>query len=179
MTIPRNRIPPRPGTLGADNLPFRVEFFHPATCTRSDSCQRVYDYTVQPIRFVQDFFNYRGLHIEKQSLRTLVTLDLDPLSLNAPDRWDELGAFLRQLFPPARQDQRYGCLLAGSRWIAANLAGRKNFPFHRLVARKPHRGMKNCVSLQSLTPSVVLAPTRSIQPGETTVVDVKPCSIPW
>ncbi len=46
------------------DLPFRVEFFHPGYLYQEPVQMNEFTLThVQPIRFVQDFFNYRNLHL--------------------------------------------------------------------------------------------------------------------
>jgi glucans biosynthesis protein len=51
----------------ADDLPFRVEFFHPGYLYQEPVHINEFTAThVQPIRFVQDFFNYGDLHIQNQ-----------------------------------------------------------------------------------------------------------------
>ncbi len=51
----------------SENLPFRVEFFHPGYLYQEPV--HVHEFTpthTQPIRFVQDFFDYGNLHIANQ-----------------------------------------------------------------------------------------------------------------
>jgi len=51
----------------SEPLPFRIEFFHPGYLYQEPI--HLYEFTlthVQPIRFVQDWFNYRALHLPKQ-----------------------------------------------------------------------------------------------------------------
>ena len=80
----------------AAGLPFRMEFFHPGYIYHEPV--RVNEFTAlhtQPIRFVQDFFNYHSLNIGKQIPTDTGYAGFRVLSqLNAPDRWDELGSFL-------------------------------------------------------------------------------------
>ncbi len=80
----------------AAGLPFRTEFFHPGYIYHEPV--RVNEFTAshtQPIRFVQDFFNYHSLNIGKQIPADMGYAGFRVLNkLNAPDRWDELGSFL-------------------------------------------------------------------------------------
>ena len=80
----------------AEGLPFRVEFFHPGYLYQEPV--HVYEFTptyVQPIRFVQDFFNYRALHIQNQIPSNTGYAGFRLLNqLNAADKWDEIGSFL-------------------------------------------------------------------------------------
>jgi glucans biosynthesis protein len=65
----------------------------------------------QPIRFVQDFFNYRKTeHREADSRPTPVMRVFVMLNeLNGPGRWDELGSFLgASYFRLLGKGQRYG-----------------------------------------------------------------------
>jgi glucans biosynthesis protein len=96
----------------ADNLPFRVEFFHPGYLYQEPV--QIHEFTlthVQTIRFVRDFFDYgklRGIadeipsHTGYAGFRVLYPL-------NKPDQLDELGAFLgASYFRLLGKDQRYG-----------------------------------------------------------------------
>src|SRR6266404_1535111 len=80
----------------AEPLPFRIEFFHPGYLYEEPV--HIYEFTlthVQPVRFVQDFFNYRSLKIQNQIPADTGYAGFRVLfQLNAEDRWDELGAFL-------------------------------------------------------------------------------------
>src|SRR5208283_1255236 len=50
-----------------DDLPFRIEFFHPGYLYQEPVHVNEFTAThVQPIRFVQDFFDYGDLKIQKQ-----------------------------------------------------------------------------------------------------------------
>ena len=81
---------------GEEDLPFRVEFFHPGYLYQEPV--KVNEFTLthtQPIRFVQDFFNYRALKFQKQIPADTGYAGFRLLyQLNSPDKWDELGAFL-------------------------------------------------------------------------------------
>jgi glucans biosynthesis protein len=80
----------------ADGLPFHVEFFHPGYIYREPV--HVYEFTathVQPIRFVQDFFNYRALRIQNEIPSDTGYAGFRLLNqLNESNKWDEIGAFL-------------------------------------------------------------------------------------
>ena len=81
----------------ADNLPFRIEFFHPGYLYQEPV--HMYEFTpmhVQPIRFVQDFFDYGHLHnIASQIPVNTGYAGFRVLyALNQPGQLDELGAFL-------------------------------------------------------------------------------------
>ena len=80
----------------AAGLPFRVEFFHPGYIYHEPVHVNEFTPThTQPIRFVQDFFNYHQLNIARQIPTDMGYAGFRVLNqLNAPDRWDELGSFL-------------------------------------------------------------------------------------
>jgi glucans biosynthesis protein len=83
--------------LWADqDLPFRVEFYHPGYIYQEPI--KINEFTLtalQPIRFMQDRFNYRSLHLEKRIPSNTGYAGFRLLyQLNTPDKWDELGAFL-------------------------------------------------------------------------------------
>ena len=95
----------------AEKLPFRVEFFHPGYLYQEPVHVNEFTLThVQPIRFVQDFFNYRSLKIANQIPTDTGYAGFQVLyPLNAEDRWDELGAFLgASYFRLLGKGQRYG-----------------------------------------------------------------------
>ena len=80
----------------ADNLPFRVEFFHPGYIYQEPVHVNEFTLThTQPIRFVQDFFDYGKLDIaDKIPTRTGYAGFRVLYPLNQPNQLDELGAFL-------------------------------------------------------------------------------------
>ena len=90
----------------SDKLPFAVEFFHPGYLYEEPVHINEFSYNyVQPIRFVQEFFDYGSLHIKKQiPANTGYAGFRIVYPLNQPDKLDELGAFSRrQLLSPAGQ----------------------------------------------------------------------------
>jgi glucans biosynthesis protein len=79
-----------------DKLPFAIEFFHPGYLYQEPVHinEFSYDY-VQPIRFVQDFFDYGKLQIKNQIPANTGYAGFKILyPLNQPGKMDELGAFL-------------------------------------------------------------------------------------
>src|SRR5258708_10465789 len=80
----------------AAKLPFEVEFFHPGYLYEEPVRINEFSFNyVQPVRFVQDFFDYGKLHIKKQIPTNTGYAGYRLLyALNSPDRLDELGAFL-------------------------------------------------------------------------------------
>ena len=128
----------------AENLPFRVEFFHPGYLYQEPVHVNEFTLThVQPIRFVQDFFNYRSLKIARTNPRRH---RLRGLSGALPDattdnRWDELGAFLgASYFRLLGKGQRYGLSARGLALDCGEPDRPEEFPiFTDWWLGKPHR----------------------------------------
>ena len=80
----------------ADGLPFRVEFFHPGYYYSEPVHINEFTLThTQPIRFVQDFFDYGNLDIANQIPSKTGYAGFRVLyPLNQTNQLDELGAFL-------------------------------------------------------------------------------------
>jgi glucans biosynthesis protein len=100
----------------ADDLPFRIEFFHPGYLYQEPV--HLYEFTlthVQPIRFVQDFFDYGKLDIANQIPSKTGYAGFRILyPLNKTNQLDELGAFLgASYFRLLGKDQRYGLSARG------------------------------------------------------------------
>ena len=74
----------------AEGLPFRVEFFHPGYIYPEPVHVNEFTPTyTQPIRFVQDFFNYRALRIQNQIPSNTGYAGFKMLTqLNETDKWD-------------------------------------------------------------------------------------------
>ncbi len=162
----------------ADNLPFRVEFFHPGYLYQEPV--HVNEFTtshVQPIRFVQDFFDYGKLKIQNQIPANTGYAGFRILyPLNKTNQLDELGAFLgASYFRLLGKDQRYGL---SARGLALNCGGSdrpEEFPiFTDWWLGKPQPG-DNQLQLFAILDSVscVGAYEFLIRPGETTIADVK------
>ena len=99
-----------------DNLPFRIEFFHPGYIYSEPV--HLYEFStthVQPIRFVRDFFDYGDLHIQNQIPSDTGYAGFRILyQLNKTNQWDELGAFLgASYFRLLGKEQRYGMSARG------------------------------------------------------------------
>ena len=128
----------------AAGLPFRVEFFHPGYLYQEPVHVNEFTPThTQPIRFVQDFFNYHQLNIARQIPTDTGYAGFRVLNqLNDPDRWDELGAFLgASYFRLLGKNQRYG---ESARGLALD-CGEGGPPggishLHRLVAGQAAQG---------------------------------------
>ena len=160
----------------AEGLPFRVEFFHPGYLYQEPVHINEFTPTyTQPIRFVQDFFNYRALHIQSQIPSNTGYAGFRLLDqLNESNKWDEIGAFLgASYFRLLGKDQRYG---ESARGLALNCGGDgpEEFPiFTDWWLGKPQPDDSRLV-LYAILDSVSCtgAYEFDIQPGETTVVDV-------
>ncbi len=77
-------------------LPFRIEFFHPGYLYQEPIHVNEFMMTrVQPIRFAQDWFNYRSLKFPRQIPVDTGYAGFKVLCpLNESNKWDELGAFI-------------------------------------------------------------------------------------
>ena len=161
-----------------EELPFRVEFFHPGYLYQEPVKINEFTLThVQPIRFVQDFFNYRGLKIQKQIPADTGYAGFRLLyPLNEPDKWDELGAFLgASYFRLLGKGQRYGSSARGLAIDCGETDRPEEFPiFTDWWLGKPSKGDSQ-LRLYAILDSVscVGAYEFLIQPGETTIADVE------
>jgi len=162
----------------ADDLPFRVEFFHPGYLYQEPV--HVYEFTathVQPIRFVQDFFNYRALHIQNEIPADTGYAGFRLLNqLNDLGKWDEIGAFLgASYFRLLGKDQRYGQSARGLALDCGEPDRPEEFPiFTDWWLGKPQKD-DGQLKLFAILDSVSCAGAYQflIHPGETTVVDVE------
>jgi glucans biosynthesis protein len=162
----------------SEGLPYRVEFFHPGYLYEEPV--HIYEFTlthVQPVRFVQDFFNYRNLHIEKQIPVDTGYAGFRLLNqLNSPDKWDELGSFLgASYFRLLGKGQRYGPSARGLALDCGEPDRPEEFPiFTDWWLGKPSR-TDDRLRLYAILDSVSCAGAYkfTIIPGESTVVDVE------
>lgn len=162
----------------SDNLPFRVEFFHPGYLYQEPVHINEFTLTaVQPIRFVQDFFNYRGLHIEKQIPANTGYAGFRLLcELNKAGKWDELGAFLgASYFRLLGKGQCYGQSARGLALDCGETDRPEEFPiFTDWWLGKPSRD-DDRLKLYAILDSVSCAGAYrfTIKPGDTTVADIE------
>ena len=160
-----------------DDLPFRIEFFHPGYLYQEPVKVNEFTLThVQQIRFVQDFFNYRALKIQKQIPADTGYAGFRILSqFNDTNKWDELGAFLgASYFRLLGKDQRYGLSARGLAIDCGEPDRPEEFPiFTDWWLGKPHKDDTE-LRLYAILDSVscVGAYEFLIQPGETTIVAV-------
>jgi glucans biosynthesis protein len=162
----------------SDRLPFRVEFFHPGYLYEEPI--HLYEFTlthVQPIRFVQDFFNYRSLKIADQIPTDTGYAGFRILyPLNAEDRMDELGAFLgASYFRLLGRGQGYGQSARGLALDCGESDRGEEFPiFTDWWLGKPHRDDDE-LRMYAILDSISCAGAYSfrIRPGETTIAEIE------
>ena len=163
---------------GDEDLPFRVEFFHPGYLYQEPVHMNEFTLThVQPIRFVQDFFNYRALKIQKQIPADTGYAGFRLLNrFNDPGKWDELGAFLgASYFRLLGKGERYGLSARGLALDCGESDRPEEFPiFTDWWLGKPHKDDTQ-LRLYAILDSVscVGAYEMLIQPGETTIADIE------
>ncbi len=177
--IPRNPLPPRHSALWtAENLPFRIEFFHPGYLYQEPV--HINEFTLmhtQPIRFVQDFFDYGKLDIaDKIPAKTGYAGFRVLYPLNQPGQMDELGAFLgASYFRLLGKDQHYGESARGLALDCGEGDRPEEFPiFTDWWLGKPGWGDKE-LQLYALLDSVSCTGAYEffIHPGETTTVSIR------
>src|SRR6185312_2672169 len=132
---------------------------------------------VQPIRFVQDWFNYRPpLHFPKQIPADTGYAGFRVLfPLNQPDKWDELGAFIgASYFRLLGKGQVYGQSARGLALNSGETDRPEEFPiFTDWWLGKPQKDDDDLV-LYGLLDSVSCTGAFEfhIHPGETTVAAI-------
>jgi periplasmic glucans biosynthesis protein len=160
-----------------DDLPFRVEFFHPGYLYQEPVHVNEFTAThVQPIRFVQEFFDYGKLDIANQIPSKTGYAGFRVLyPLNKTNQLDELGAFLgASYFRLLGKDQRYGLSARGLALNTGESDRPEEFPiFTDWWLRKPDKDDSQ-LKLYALLDSVSCTGAYSFRifPGETTVVEV-------
>lgn len=161
-----------------DGAPFRVQFFHPGYIYHEPV--RINEFTLthaQPIRFVQDFFDYRNLNIARQIPADTGYAGFRLLyELNGPGKWDELGSFLgASYFRLLGKGQRYGISARGLAIDSGESDRPEEFPiFTDWWLGKPQKEDTQ-LRLYAILDSVSCAGAYEflIQPGDTTIVDVE------
>ncbi|MGH7950475.1 MAG: glucan biosynthesis protein [Limisphaerales bacterium] len=161
----------------ADDLPFRIEFFHPGYLYQEPVHINEFTATaVQPIRFVQDFFDYGNLKIQDQIPVTTGYAGFRILyPLNKRFVLDELGAFLgASYFRLLGKDQRYGSSARGLALNCGETDRPEEFPiFTDWWLGKPGKDDTQ-LKLYAILDSVSCTGAYEflIRPGETTVCDI-------
>ena len=160
-----------------DNLPFRVDFFHPGYIFQEPV--RINEFTAtytQPIPFVADFFDYDGLNIKNQiPLNTGYAGFRIQYPLNKPNQWDDLAVFQgASYFRVLGTGQTYGQSARGLALDCGETDRSEEFPiFTDWWLGKPQKDART-LTLYAILDSVSCAGAYEFQirPGETTVVDV-------
>jgi glucans biosynthesis protein len=160
-----------------EELPFRLEFFHPGYLYQMPvSIYEFNDTHVQPVRFVQDFFDYGKLKLPRKIPAETGYAGFKLLyPLNASNRWDELASFLgASYFRCLGKDQRYG---ESARGLAINCGEPdrpEEFPvFSTWWISKPDK-QSNTLHLFALLESASCTGAYEflLKPGENTAVDI-------
>ena len=162
----------------SDNLPFLIEFFHPGYLYQEPV--QVHEFTPmhsQPIRFVQDFFDYGHLNIANQIPVNTGYAGFRVLyPLNKPDQLDELGAFLgASYFRLLGKELRYGESARGLALDSGEGDRPEEFPiFTDWWLGKPEKD-DNQLHLFAILDSVSCAGAYEffIRPGETTTCSIR------
>ncbi|HEU6447869.1 MAG TPA: glucan biosynthesis protein G [Verrucomicrobiae bacterium] len=161
----------------ADDLPFRVEFFHPGYLYQEPVHVNEFNEShVQPIRFSQDFFDYGKLTFQNEIPANTGYAGFRILyPLNVTNRWDELGAFLgASYFRLLGTDLHYGLSARGLALNCGEMDRPEEFPiFTDWWLGKPDKNAKT-LKLYALLDSVSCTGAYEFQidPGNPTVCDV-------
>ena len=160
------------------NEPFRVEFFHPGYLYQEPVHVNEFTLThTQPIRFVQDFFDYGKLNIANQIPVNTGYAGFRLLyALNKTNQMDELGAFLgASYFRLLGKNLRYGESARGLALDSGEGDRGEEFPiFTDWWLGKPHHD-DNELRLYAILDSVscVGAYEFFIRPGDTTTASIQ------
>ncbi len=160
-----------------DNLPFRVEFFHPGYIYEEPVHINEFTSThTQPIRFVQDFFDYGKLDIAGQIPTKTGYAGFRILyALNNTNQLDELGAFLgASYYRLLGKNLRYGESARGLALDSGEGDRGEEFPiFTDWWLGKPNPGDQSLHLFAILdSPSCTGAYEFYIQPGDTTTANI-------
>ncbi|HEY6226524.1 MAG TPA: glucan biosynthesis protein, partial [Verrucomicrobiae bacterium] len=160
----------------ADDLPFRLEFFHPGYLYQVPVKINEFNAThVQPIRFVQDFFNYGKLKVDRIPADSGYAGFRLLYRLNDSNRWDEVATFLgSSYFRMLGQGQHYGSSARGLALNYGETDRKEEFPiFTDWWLGKPEKG-KETLHFFGLLDSASCAGAYEflLRPGETTFAEV-------
>ncbi len=160
-----------------DDLPFRIEFFHPGYLYQEPVHVNEFSAThVQQIRFNRDFFDYGNLKIQNEIPGDTGYAGFRILyALNKSNQLDELGAFLgASYFRLLGKDQRYGQSARGLALNSGELDRPEEFPiFTDWWLGKPEKDDTQLILYALLdSPSCTGAYEFDVHPGETTTADV-------
>ncbi|HTL72364.1 MAG TPA: glucan biosynthesis protein G [bacterium] len=163
---------------GAEKLPFCIEFFHPGYLYQEPVHVNEFTPThTQPIRFVQDFFDYGQLDIANQIPAKTGYAGFRVLyPLNQANQLDELGAFLgASYFRLLGKNLRYGESARGLALDSGEGDRGEEFPiFTDWWLGKPNPGDSE-LRLYAILDSVSCAGAYEffIKPGVTTTASIK------
>ena len=159
-------------------LPFRMEFVHPGYLYLDPVHINEFTSThLQPVRFVPDFFDYHSLRLPSEIPADTGYAGFRILApLNAPGKWDELGAFQgASYFRLLGQGQVYGISARGLALDCGEEGRPEEFPiFTDFWLGKPQQN-DDALLVYALLDSVscVGAYEFLIKPGPTTQVEVE------
>lgn len=160
-----------------DGLPFNIEFFHPGYLYEEPvHVNEFTSYYTQPVRFVQDFFDYGKLDIKDKIPANTGYAGFRVLThLNDPKKFDELGAFLgASYFRLLGKGQSYGQSARGLAIDCGEGDRPEEFPiFTDWWLGKPYSHDVD-LHLFAIMDSVscTAAFEFKILPGETTIADI-------
>lgn len=172
------RFDPAQSLWRAENLPFRLQFFHPGFIQRHTvQIHEIVDGHERPIPFAQKFFDYG----KNTGLDGTIPSDMGfsglrvSAPLNTRDYFDELVVFQgASYFRALSRGARYGL---SARGLALNTAepGGEEFPvFEEFWVVRPRPGAREIVIHALLdSPGVAGAYQFSIAPGDDTVARVR------
>lgn len=160
-----------------EKLPFRIEFFHPGYLYQEPVHMNEASQTyTRPIRFVQDFFEYRHMQLPQAVPASTGYAGFRILyPLNAPAKWDELGAFIgASYFRLLGTGQSYGLSARGLALDCGETDRPEEFPLWTdWWLTKPTSGERS-IRLFAILDSVSCAGAYEffITPGMTTIAQV-------
>lgn len=160
-----------------DELPFRLEFYHPGYLYKTPVKLNEFSPThYQKIPFVEDFFNYGNLKFKSKIPRDVGYAGFRLLyRLNDPNRWDEVASFLgASYFRMLGQGQRYGASARGLALNSGESAPSEEFPrFAEWWIGKPEKDVKTMRLFALLdSESCSGAYDLLVHPGETTFAEI-------
>lgn len=173
----RIRFNPDSSLWKGNNLPFRVQFFHPGWLHQTPVVMNEFSkgYS-QHLPFIRTFFDYSDLKLNAPLPGSLEYAGFRLLApLNRKERWDEVISFLgASYFRALGREQFYG-LSARGLGLNTGGPGAEEFPsFVEFWIGKPSADAKS-VTLHALldSASVSGAYTFILTPGDDTVMDVQ------
>ncbi|MGH7980146.1 MAG: glucan biosynthesis protein, partial [Limisphaerales bacterium] len=171
------RFIPGKALWAEDDLPFRVEFFHPGYVYNEQV--QINEFTsgyTQRIPFVQDFFDYGNLTIKNEIPRNLGYGGFKIVyQLNKPNVFDDLAVFAgASYFRVLGKGQTYGMSARGLALNCGETDRNEEFPvFTDWWLGKPAKDATNLTFYGILdSQSCAGAYEFNLRPGNTTIVDV-------